>query len=128
DEFCRKRRQSPSLVVAPTEFNRHVAALDVARRGETLKECRYAVGPLLRRTKGEITNHRHRRLLRPRRERPYRCARQSRYEGSPSHLSSPEAGVRSAYRALDEMGTGHYWPPLGCGAPDDADERLVPRH
>jgi hypothetical protein len=64
DEFCRKRQQSPSLVICPAEFYRHVAALDVARRCETLEECRYAADPLPRRTQGQVPDHRYR-LLRP---------------------------------------------------------------
>jgi hypothetical protein len=83
-EFRRKRRQLPSLVIAPAEFHCHVAALDVARRGEPLKECGYAVDSLHRRTKGQIPDHWHR--LRPRSERTRRCSSKTCDELPPLHL------------------------------------------
>jgi hypothetical protein len=85
DELCRERRHSPSLVICPAEFYCYVAALDVARRGETLKECCYAVDTLPRRTKGQVPDLRQRQLLRARCHRPRHRAPETRDEIAPLH-------------------------------------------
>jgi hypothetical protein len=82
-EFHRKRRQLASLAIAPAEFYCHVAALDIARRGETLNECRYAFHTLRRRAKRQIPDHRYRLPARPEWKR--RCSSKTCDELPPLH-------------------------------------------
>jgi hypothetical protein len=68
-QFGRQRRQSIGLIFGPAVFNRHVLALDIAGVFETLAKC----AQLVRDRSGlKEPDHRHRRLLRPRRARPPR--------------------------------------------------------
>src|SRR5262249_13699412 len=82
-------RQSVDFIVCPAIFDRHIAALDIAGFAETFMECHHPTR--FRRTTSEISDHRHRALLRPRRERPRRRAADERDEVAPFHsaISSP---------------------------------------
>jgi hypothetical protein len=70
------------LSVHRTPVDRHVAPLDKACFGEALMERR-KVG-IDKRSSLENAHHRHR-LLRARRERPYRCAAEQRDELASFH-------------------------------------------
>src|SRR5262249_44866301 len=61
--------QSVVLVLRPAILNRHILALDVAGFTEALAECGQKAG-ISRPRAVEESYHRHRRLLRARRERP----------------------------------------------------------
>src|SRR5262249_39084941 len=54
------------------KFDGNVPALDVARFVQPFSKSRQEGCLALKRTEAEISDHRHRRLLRPRRERPGR--------------------------------------------------------
>jgi hypothetical protein len=74
------------IYIRPAVFDRHVPALDKTSFLETFAECGYEVGPIGKRSAVEKSNHRHRRLLRPRRERPRRRrAAEQRDELAPPH-------------------------------------------
>jgi hypothetical protein len=86
DEIGRERRQPIILIFRPTVFNLNVPAHNIAgvlqalekRNGEVLVV-------IISGLYAEIPNHRHRRLLRPRRERPRRRAPEPRHELPPPH-------------------------------------------
>jgi len=69
DQLGRQPRQSVVLAVRPAVFRRHVLALDVAAFAQAPPECGHTVRERSRST-AEESDHRHRRLLRARRERP----------------------------------------------------------
>src|SRR6516165_5979508 len=85
NEIGCERRQPIGLHLRPAVFDRHIMALDIAgflqalekRNGEVLEVIISGPG-------AEIPDYRQRWLLRPRRERPSRCAAQSRDELPPS--------------------------------------------
>ena len=70
DQIFRQRRQPIETTLRPPEFDRHVATLDVAGFGQPLAELSYEACILCGRTHVEEPDHRHRRLLRVRGERP----------------------------------------------------------
>src|SRR5215470_1308710 len=80
-EFGRERRQAIVLTIRKAINNPNILALDITRFSQSgLKSCHH-VGRPTARTALEETDHRHRRLLRARRERPRgRSAAQKRYE------------------------------------------------
>jgi hypothetical protein len=90
----------------PTIFDRHILALDVARFIQALPEGdhpRFGFG--FRQSGSDHADHRHRRLLRPRRERPRgRHAADERDELAPSPVE------HGASRAL---GDRKDWAPNG---------------
>jgi hypothetical protein len=61
------------LVVGPAVFDRYILALDEARILEALTECAHTIRKAVGRCEVEKSHHRHRRLLRARRQRPCRC-------------------------------------------------------
>jgi hypothetical protein len=61
------------VILGPTIFDRNVLAVDKAGLPEALTERDAENRELIRPCVVEEPNHRHRRLLRPRRERPRRC-------------------------------------------------------
>ena len=65
--------QSVGLVLRPAILDRHILALDVAGFTNALPECGQIVCTIGRRRAAEEPDHRHRRLLRARRERPRGC-------------------------------------------------------
>ena len=71
------------FIVRRLKIDRHVAALDVAHFAQTLAESSDA--NRIRFTKPQITDHRHRRLLGMRRERPRRRAANNTEKFPPPH-------------------------------------------
>src|SRR5262249_858532 len=70
DELRGQRRKSIALTRRPAEFGRYVAALDIIGFAQAHTE-RPHTGPIqVERSAAEVSDHWHRRLLRPRRERP----------------------------------------------------------
>src|SRR5262249_56096437 len=93
DEVTHERRQAIVLAAEPMVLNDSVLAFNVAGFTEAFrKRCRMASGAVERST-ADKADHRHRRLLRARRERPRRCAAEQRYELAALHSipSSPMA-------------------------------------
>ena len=72
NQFGRQRRQPTDLTLRPSVLDGHVLALDVADLIEALPKCSSNRCSLTGRPEVEEPDHRHRRLLRPRRERPRR--------------------------------------------------------
>ena len=70
NQFGRDRRQSIILAFRPAVFDRHVLALDITGFFQTLRNARRRSRDRPRRYPAEESNHRHRRLLRARAERP----------------------------------------------------------
>src|SRR5262249_22574327 len=79
------------LVLCPAEFDGDVPALDVASFVQPFPESRQETCLSFGRTKAEISNHRHLRLLRARRERPCRRAAKQRYEVAAFHSMASSA-------------------------------------
>src|SRR5215467_321907 len=95
----RHHGQSFVVILRPAECDLHVLALDVARLGQTLAECNHSLGFVGRPTADE-SNHRHRRLLRPRRERPRgTCAAEQRDE-----LATAAHSITSSARSRNDSG------------------------
>src|SRR5262249_20677480 len=96
NEFSGQRRQAIVTAFSPTVLNREVLAVDQARFTQALPERSHAIGVGLRRAGTEEPNHRHRRLLRARRERPcdHRAAKQ-RDEFAPLHSITSSARASS---------------------------------
>ena len=87
DQIGRKRRQSIVLVFRKPVFDRHVAAFDIAGFTQATAERIREVGPVISPQAGQEADHRHRRLLRARRERPRRRrTAEQRDELAPSSL------------------------------------------
>src|SRR6478672_5068184 len=80
--------------MCPVIVNRYVAPLMQAGFGETLAERLQAAGKNLWRGNPEIADHRHRRLLPARRERPC-CRAEQRDELAPSHSITSSARASS---------------------------------
>jgi hypothetical protein len=73
------------LTVGPPVFDRHVLARDIAGLFQALTKAAQAIRDHLSRSVVEESDHRHRRLLRARRERPRGRAAEQRDELAPSH-------------------------------------------
>jgi hypothetical protein len=85
NQIGRERRQSVILAFRPAVLDCHVLTLDVAGFLQTLAERGDERPPPVRRSAVEETDHRHRRLLRARCERPRsRRAAEQRDEVAPS--------------------------------------------
>jgi hypothetical protein len=69
DGCCSEGRNPSVLSLCPAELDGHVLPLDLSGLAQPLEEC----GLRPARSKGRI-NYGHCRLVRPRRERPHRCA------------------------------------------------------
>ena len=69
-QISRQFPQPIGVIVRPAEFDRYIAALDVAGFIQALAERRNEIGGGLGRTGSEEPDHRHRRLLRARCKRP----------------------------------------------------------
>jgi hypothetical protein len=67
-----QRRQSIILAFGKAVFDRNIAPLDVTGFGQALAQYRHYARAWRRKTCAKIADHRHRRLLRARRERPAR--------------------------------------------------------
>src|SRR5262245_7637547 len=88
-QFCRQRRQSIQLTLRPAVLHRHVVALDITGVLEALAKCVPSEEKVIR-CRAEKTDHRHRRLLRARREWPHcrRAAEQRDELAAPHGLPS----------------------------------------
>src|SRR5262249_22413065 len=82
------------VIVPPAVFDRHVAAFDKPGLAQTFAECRHKGCTRFGRTRVKITDHRHPRLLRRRRERPCRRAAEERDEVAPIHSMTSLASAR----------------------------------
>src|SRR5215831_4518950 len=92
--------QSVGLVLRPAILDRHILALDVAGFTKALAECGQISCTIDRRRAAEEPDHRHRRLLRARCERPRRRrAADERDELPPLH------SITSSARASSDGGT-----------------------
>jgi hypothetical protein len=78
-EIGHERRHAIVLALHPMVFDHHVLALDVAGFVETFTKRSGVARGDLDRTAADEADHRHRRLLRPRRERP--CHRRAAEKG-----------------------------------------------
>src|SRR5262249_28098076 len=93
-------RQLIVLVLAPAILDRHIPALDVAHFTNALLECGQKVCTAGTRRAVEHPDHRHRRLLRARRDRPRgRRAAEQRDELAPLH------SITSSARCWSSSGT-----------------------
>ena len=96
NEVSRQLRQPIELILRPAVFDRDVLALDIAGVFEALAKCAQTLRKRVGRRGVEEPDHRHRRLLRPRRERP-RCRRaaEQRDELAPLHSITSSARASS---------------------------------
>src|SRR4029077_15241590 len=91
------------LILGPSVFNRYVLALDIASLLQAPTKSAQSVHEPVRRSGVEKPNHRHRGLLRPRRDRP-RCRRTAEQR---DELASPHSITSSA---RPESGSGKVRP------------------
>src|SRR6516162_138607 len=81
-----KSREFIAIIFRKAIFGRDILALDIAGFLQTLAECGHEVRRVGKRRTPEKRDHRHRRLLRARRERPRDChTAEKRYELTPPH-------------------------------------------
>ena len=95
NEFGRQFRHPIVLAIRPTIFDRHVPALDMAGFVEALAERAQQVRMYVWRRAVEEPDHRHRRLLRARRERPCRRAAEKANEFTSFHSITSSARASS---------------------------------
>src|SRR5262249_32906733 len=96
NQFSGQRRQAIVMALSPTVLNREVLAVDQTRFTQALPKRCHTIGVGLRRAGAEKANHRHRRLLRARRERPCRrCAAEQRDELAAPHSITSSAATCS---------------------------------
>src|SRR5262249_42705980 len=98
DEVGHERRQAVVLAGKPVVLDRHVLALDVARFAKALTKRGCMACRTIARSAAEKANHRSRRLLRARRERPGSRAAEQRYELAPFHYSITSSARATAKR------------------------------
>ena len=70
DKLGHQCRHTIELILSPTIFDYNIAAIDETGFAEALTKCRGEMGASIGGALMEKPDHRHRRLLRPRRERP----------------------------------------------------------
>src|SRR5262249_30903589 len=87
------------LVLGEAVDDCYVLALHIADVFEAQAECAQTVGHRVRRSGVEQPNHRHRRLLRARRERPRRRAAEQRDELAAPHVWMAPAWQEIIWRA-----------------------------
>src|SRR5262245_14274585 len=83
------------LVLRPAILDHDILALDVAGFANALPECGQIACTISKRRAAEESNHRHRRLLRPRRKRPCRRAADQRDELAAPHSITSSARSRN---------------------------------
>ena len=100
---CRRTNSAASagsrsiLILRPAVFDRYVLALDIAGLLQALAKSAQTVRACVRRCGVKEPDHRHRRLLRPRRERPRRRrAAEQRDELAARVIRSPRRRGRAA--------------------------------
>src|SRR5262245_38734451 len=91
NQVGRQRRQSIDLIFAPAVYDRDVLALDIAAILEATVKSAKTVRVRVRRLAVEKPDHRHRRLLRARRDRPRRRAAEQRDERATLHSITSSA-------------------------------------
>src|SRR5262249_11426947 len=87
--------QSIKLILGPAVFDRHVLTLDIARLLQALAERPQPFRDRIGRSGVQIPDHRHRRLLRPRRQRPRRRTAEQRDELASLHSITSSAATWS---------------------------------
>src|SRR5262245_63849444 len=100
NQIGRQLRQAVGLVVSEAVYDRHVLALNEALLLQALTEFAQALSKPVSRGAAEEPDHRHRRLLRPRRKRPCSRAAEQRDE-----LAAPDHSITSSARASSVGGT-----------------------
>src|SRR4051812_10670928 len=86
DEIGGQCGQPIVMALRPAVFDRQILSLDVAGFAQSLAERGHKWCTQARRPGAEVSDHRHRLLLRPRRERPRdRRAAQQKYQLAASH-------------------------------------------
>src|SRR5262249_16976844 len=95
DKISRQYWQSVILTVGPTEGDVNVLAFDIARVPQSQPKCHLIPSRFARRPAAEEPDHRHRRLLRARRERACSRAAEQRYELAPLHSITSSARSRN---------------------------------
>jgi hypothetical protein len=75
------------VTFCPAKFDRDISTLNISGFAEPLTESSYTAGERSGRLGTEISDHRHRRLLRPRRGGPSRRAAEQSDKFAPSHVS-----------------------------------------
>ena len=73
DQLGCQRRQPINLTFRPTVFDRHVPPFNIAGITQAIAKRLHAVFKSVSRQAVEKSDHRQRRLLRPRSQRPYDC-------------------------------------------------------
>src|SRR5262249_5526591 len=125
DQIGRQLRQPIITAFRPAVFDRHILTLDVAFFTEALPECGQVPYPKIYRDAVENADHRHRRLLRARRERPGPAAAEQRddlaaYHGSLSPRITPYPTVVGKPRCASPQN----WLP-GRDGPENGSRRKV---
>src|SRR5262249_20435376 len=90
-EISGEVRQSIVLILRPVVLNRHVLAFEIATLANAMPERGHKVGSAAGRRGAENPDHRHRLLLRARREGPRRRAADERDELAPPHSITSSA-------------------------------------
>ena len=80
------RCQWIEIVLCPAEFQRNVPTVDVSAIVQTIAKCSHLLLSLVEGHVADESDHRHRRLLRPRRERPRGRAAEQRDELTSLHI------------------------------------------
>ena len=133
DQVGRQLRQPGALPVPPAIFDQNIAALDIAGFSEPFAEAGDESRVCFGRARMEQPNHRHRRLLRARRERPSRCRAAERDELAALHsITSSANGAkrRSAeWAVVDGRAKSSPYTPRGihhdAGAPARRNEQSL---
>src|SRR5262249_5221056 len=100
DKISRQYWQSVILTVGPTEGDVNVLAFDLARVPQSQPKCHLVPSRFARRPAAEEPDHRHRRLLRARRERPRDCsAAEQRDELAAVHSITSSARAKRSPRS-----------------------------
>src|SRR5262249_16000386 len=112
DQISCKGRQPIVPIFCKTVFNRHVTAIDIARFTQATAERRRQVGPIIWPQAVQETDHRHRQLLRARRERPRR--RRAGHERD--ELAAATHSITSSARKRGHSLSGFYLPSFQISA------------
>jgi hypothetical protein len=112
NEIGEQRRQPVVLPLRPAKLDRDIAALDVAGIAQALAESVDQVAECVGRAAANESDHRHRRLLRARRERPRDRAAEQGDELAPSHRVPSIGQLLLAYHTAG-------WPGIGRSGRDD---------
>src|SRR5262249_14321213 len=105
------RRQSIILAVQPAVFDRYVLALDIADVLQALAKSAQTVDRTVRRCRMEEPDHRRRRLLRTRGERPRGRASEECDEVTPSHANCPSGKAYQERRCASQQNCPGFQTP-----------------